>query len=221
LMDYWDETMQDDVYVLTQDGWQAGKSLRELVVKKGEKLKESADLIIGKIKYKAELIPPELIAKRYFKQALNEINEIQTTLDGDSQELESYIEEYNVESGLLADAQTDAGKISKTSVTERLKLATEQDEIAALKKCKKLIEAEATSKKTIKEAQEKLDKEIYSKYSKLTEEDIKTLVVNDKWLAKLESDIRAEIERVTQQLSNRVKTLEERYAQPLPKIIVE
>ena len=41
LMDYWADTMQDDVYVLVQDDWQAGNTLRELVAKKGEKLKES------------------------------------------------------------------------------------------------------------------------------------------------------------------------------------
>lgn len=57
LMDYWSDTMQDDVYVLVQDGWSTGKVLRELEVKKGEKLRETPDLVIGKTKYKAELIP--------------------------------------------------------------------------------------------------------------------------------------------------------------------
>jgi type I restriction enzyme M protein len=57
-MDYWMDVMQDDVYVLSQDGWQAGKVLRELIVEKGEKLKETPDLVIGKKKYKAELLPP-------------------------------------------------------------------------------------------------------------------------------------------------------------------
>ena len=55
----------------------------------------------------------------------------------------------------------------------------------------------------------------------MTEADIKTLVVDDKWLATLETNIQAEIERVTQQLANRVKTLEERYAEPLPQITEE
>ena len=59
-MDYWAETMQDDVYVLMQDDWQAGNTIRELVAKKGEKLKETPDLVIAKKKYKAELIPPSL-----------------------------------------------------------------------------------------------------------------------------------------------------------------
>jgi type I restriction enzyme M protein len=35
--------------------------LRELIVEKGEKLKETPDLIIGKKKYKADLLPPALL----------------------------------------------------------------------------------------------------------------------------------------------------------------
>jgi len=42
--------------------------------------------------------------------------------------------------------------------------------------------------------------------------------VEDKWLATLKARIEAEIERITQQLANRVKELEERYAEPLPAI---
>ena len=48
LMDYWNDTMQDDVYLLTQDGWLAGKVLRELMAEKGEKLKETPDIVIDK-----------------------------------------------------------------------------------------------------------------------------------------------------------------------------
>ncbi len=33
--------MQDDVYVLVQEGWAAGKVLRQLVVKKGAKKPET------------------------------------------------------------------------------------------------------------------------------------------------------------------------------------
>lgn len=221
LMDYWEEVMQDDVYVLTQDGWSAGKQLRELVAKKGEKLKESPDLIINKAKYKAELIPPALIVKRYFQAEQTELEQLQTKLDAAIQTLESFIEEHSGEEGLLVDAQTDAGKISKASVAARLKLAIDADEISLLNQCKQWIEAEAKAKQAVKDAQEKLDKQVFAKYPTLTEEDIKTLVVDDKWFALLESNIQAEIERVTQQLANRVKTLEERYAEPLPQITEE
>jgi type I restriction enzyme M protein len=220
IMDYWAETMQDDVYVITQDGWQAGNTLRELVNAKGDtKQKETPDLIIGKTKYKAELIPPALIVARFFNTEQTALDALQSECDASNQTLEAYIEEHAVEDGLLADALTDTGKLSKASVAARLKIATEKDEIAALKKVKELIELEADHKKTVKEAQEKVDALVFAKYPKLTVEDIKALIVDDKWLASLQASIVAEVERITQQLASRVKTLEERYSTPMPTLV--
>ncbi|MCQ8105298.1 type I restriction-modification system subunit M [Methylomonas sp. SURF-2] len=218
LMDYWDEVMQDDVYVLVQDGWQAGKTLRELVAQKGEKLKETPDLIINKAKYKAELIPPALLVARYFQSQQTRIDQIQAELDAASQELESYIEEHSGDDGLLSEALNDKDKVTAASVKARLKLATDTDEKAALKQAQKLFDAEAEGKKSLKEHQEALDLAAFKHYASLSEEEIKTLIVEDKWLASLQTNIQTEIERVTQQLANRVKELEERYAEPLPAI---
>ena len=224
LMDYWAESMQDDVYVLVQDGWQAGKVLRELVVKKGEKLKETPDLVIGKAKYKAELIPSALIVARFFAAEQTQVDSLQSLLDSASQELETFLEENSSsgssggEDGLLNDALNDKDKITKATVTARLKLATDSDEKAALKQAKKLFDAEAGAKKALKEAQDALDLAVFKQYPKLSLDEIKSLIVDDKWLETLESNIIAEIERVTQQLSNRVKELEERYSEPLPAL---
>jgi len=219
IMDYWFETMQDDVYVITQDGWSAGNGIRELVVKRGEKLKETPDLIIKKAKYKAELIPPSLIVNRFFATAQAEVDKLQAELDVSTQTLEAYVEEHAVEGGLLEEALTDSGKISKASITARIKVAIDTDEIAALKKVKALIEAEVIHKKSVKTAQEDLDVQTLQQYAKLSEAENKVLIVEDKWLATLEGNIVAEIERVTQQLANRVKTLEERYAEPMPTLV--
>jgi type I restriction enzyme M protein len=219
IMDYWAQSMQDDVYVITQDGWQAGKTLRELVVSKGEKLKETPDFIIKKAKYKAELIPPALIVAKFFSAEKTAIDELQAKLDASTQELESFIEEHAVEDGLLSEATTDAGKVSKATVTARLKQATDADELKALKTVKKLIETEAANKKAVKDAQEALDQQVFDQYPQLTLEDIKTLIVEDKWLATLQGSIKAEIERITQQLANRIKTLEERYSTPMPALV--
>jgi type I restriction enzyme M protein len=218
LMDYWEEVMQDDVYVLVQDGWQAGKVLRELVVNKGEKLKETPDLVIGKAKYKAELIPPALIVARFFAEEQAQVDALQAALDTISQELETYLEENSGEDGLLNDALNDKDKVTKATVTARLKLASDSDEKAALKQAKKLFDAEGDAKKALKDAQDALDLAVFKQYPKLSIEEIKSLIVDDKWLATLESHIVAEIERVTQQLANRVKELEERYSEPLPAL---
>jgi len=221
LMDYWADVMQDDVYLLVQDDWLTGKVLRELVPNKGEKLKETPDLVINKSKYKAELIPPALIVARYFADDKKQLDDLQTTLDTATQELESYIEENSGEDGGLSDALNDKDKVTKASVATRLKLATDKDEVKALKKTRDLFDAEAKAKTAVKEAQEALDLAVFKKYQALKLDDIKTLIVEDKWLATLRAAIIAEIERITQQLANRVKELEERYAEPLPEITTQ
>jgi type I restriction enzyme M protein len=223
LMDYWAETMQDDVYVLVQDGWAAGKTLRELVVKKGEKLKETPDLTLGKKKYKADLIPPGLMVARYFADQQAHIDELQADLDGISQELEALMEEHSGEEGLLAEAQTDKGSVTKGSVSARLKEIKgdrdAEEERAMLEECRKLYDQEAAMKKAVKQAIEALEQAVFAQYPQLSEAEVKILVVADKWHATLKGAIAAEIERVTQQLANRVKDLEERYAEPLPELV--
>ena len=218
LMDYWADTLQDDVYVLVQDGWQAGNRVRELVVAKGEKLKETPDFVMGKNKYKAELIPPGLLILQYFANEQAQLEQLQTELDATTQALESYIEENATEDGLLVDAINDKDKVTKASISARLKQTSDQEEKAALKHTQTLFTAEATAKKALKDASEALDLAVFKKYPTLTEAEVKTLIVQHKWLATLQANIEAEIERVTQQLANRVKELEERYAEPLPMI---
>lgn len=218
LMDYWSDTMQDDVYVLVQDGWSAGKVLRELEIPKGEKLRETPDLVIDKTKYKAELITPALIVTRYFADEQTKVDTLQSELDSASQALETYLEENSGDEGLLNDALNDKDKVTKATVTARLKVAIDPDEKSALKQVKKLFDNEADAKKALKEAQDALDLAVFKQYPKLSIDEIKNLIVDDKWLATLQSNIEAEIERVTQQLANRVKELEERYSEPLPDI---
>ena len=78
---------------------------------------------------------------------------------------------------------------------------------------------EADLKKRLKEAEAALDAKAYAKYPKLTESDIKSLVVDDKWLAALDAAIHGEMDRVSQQLTQRVKELAERYETPLPQMV--
>ena len=217
-MDYWDSVMQDDVFILSQDGWNSAKVLKKLLVIKGEKLKESPDLVINKDKYKAEIIAPSLIVARYFAVEQKKIDAQQAELDSISQELESFIEEHSGDEGLLVDALNDKNKVTAATVKVRLKVSKDAEEIGVLKQLQKLFEQESTLKKAVKDLQDALDLAVFQKYPQLDEQAIKTLVVEYKWLATLKSNIEAEIERATQQLANRVKVLDERYAEPLPQI---
>ena len=54
-----------------------------------------------------------------------------------------------------------------------------------LKRWLDLSESETALKRAVKEQEAALDKLAYDKYPKLTEAEIKTLVVDDKWMARL------------------------------------
>jgi type I restriction enzyme M protein len=58
LMDYWAETMQDDVYLIAADGWVEAAKPRDIVEDKEKNIKETPDLTIKRKKYKMDLIPP-------------------------------------------------------------------------------------------------------------------------------------------------------------------
>ena len=92
------------------------------------------------------------------------------------------------------------------------------EERHALEQCRTLIEAEARSAKAVKETQARLDEQVLARYRALTEPEIKRLAVEDKWFASIRLAIEGEVQRLTRQLSGRVKELEERYARPLPEL---
>lgn len=225
LMDYWAETMQDDVYLIVQDGWQAGGLLRELVDEKEKKSKETPDLVMNRKKYKADLIPPALLVARYFASEQAQVEQWQGVKEGFAQELESLLEEHGGEEGLLAEATNEKGKITKNSLTARLKTLPKGEETAEerqlLERCQQLMADETEADRQMKAAQQRLDGLLFAKYPQLSEMEIKRLVVGDKWQAALEAAVKTEIERVTQTLAARVKLLEERYAEPLPKLVDE
>jgi len=76
-------------------------------------------------------------------------------------------------------------------------------------------------KTEIKTATAELDALLYAKYPELTPDEVKTLVVDDKWMATIENDISNEIDQISQKLSNRIKELAERYENTLPELDVE
>jgi type I restriction enzyme M protein len=85
-----------------------------------------------------------------------------------------------------------------------------------LKRWLDLSEQETTLKRAVKDQDAALDALAYAKYPKLTEAEIKTLVVDDKWMARLSAAVQGELDRVSQTLTGRIRELAERYATPLP-----
>ncbi|MGR2927838.1 type I restriction-modification system subunit M [Acidithiobacillus ferriphilus] len=197
LMSYWVETMQDDVYLLIDDGWKASP----------------------------ELIPEDLIIHRYFPQDQEVIDALEAERDTFSRELEELEEEHGGEDGLLTEAKTDKGKFSKVSLTARLTDIRRDKEAAEEKKVLEqylsTLEKESASNKKVKEAQKALSAKVNAQYGQLDTQAVKDIVVEDKWLTRLGEDVQAELDRVSQALTGRVKELAERYDKPLPELEAE
>lgn len=197
LLTFWIETMQDDVYIIATDGWQSTP----------------------------DLIPSDLIAHRYFSADLKQIEDLEAKRDAISRQMEELDEENSGEDGLFEDAKTDKGKLTAKSVKDRLKvIKTDReaaDERKLLSEYLELIENESAASKKVKEAQKALDAKVSAKYAQLTEDDVKTLVVDDKWLATLAADVQTELDRVSQSLTSRIRLLAERYSTPLPILTLQ
>jgi type I restriction enzyme M protein len=225
LMDYWTETMQDDVYLLVSDGWQPAGRPRLIVENKEKKTKEKPDFTVGKQKFKADLIPVALLIARYFTADQAAIEKLEAEAAALAQSLEEMAEEHGGEEGLLAEAKNEKDKLTKASVAARLKEiksdADAADERRVLSDYLALSEKEAGTGAKVNDAQEALLTKVAAKYGRLTEDEIKTLVVDDKWLATLAAAVQGELDRVSQTLTGRIRQLAERYANPLPTLAGE
>ncbi|MGG2972199.1 type I restriction-modification system subunit M [Geobacillus stearothermophilus] len=194
LMTYWLETMKDDVYMIVENGWEAN----------------------------SELIPKELIIDRYFKTEKEIIEQLETERDEITRQKEEFEEENSGDEGVLEDLKNDKGKISKGDVQKRVKEIKNDkeaaEELKILKEYLSLIDKESQANKKIKHAQKELNEKVYDKYKELTMDEIKSLVVDDKWMASVITEIKGEVDKISYRLASRIKELAERYADSLPQI---
>ena len=210
LMDFWSETMQDDCYLIASEGWKA-ETYRVIETDKKGKERDKG--------WVCDLIPKALIVARYFFEEQAAIDQLAGELDNVTARLSEMAEEHGGEDGAFAELD----KVNKANVVARLKEIKDdedaKDEAAALNGWLKLNNEEAGVKKRIKQAEGALDGQAHAKYPELSKSEIKTLVVDNKWMASLDAAIHSEMDRVSQQLTQRVMGLAERYEVPLPRML--
>lgn len=203
LMDYWADTLQDDIWMIASDGWQA--------VQAGQP--------------NTDLIPPALVIARYFAAEQKAMAQLEAARDAITRQMEELDEEHGGDDGLLADAKND--KVKLTKVSAKAQLAKVRHDKTAIEERKlletylALTEQEAAASKKVKDAAKALESKVAARYSQLTQADVQTLVVHDKWLAALGLSVQGELDRVSQTLTGRIKQLTERYATPIPQLAAE
>ena len=210
LLDYWAETMQDDCYLIAAEGW---KAETQRIVEKDKKGKEKDK------GWTCDLVPRALMVARYFANEQEAVTKLQVELETVSARIAEIEEEHGGEGGAFSELE----KVNKANVADRMKEikgdAEAKDEANVLNEWIKLNDEESELRKRLKGADAALDAKAYAKYPKLTEAEIKTLVVDDKWLAALNGAIHGEMDSVSHTLTLRVKQLADRYETPMPQMV--
>jgi len=242
LMDYWAETMQDDVYLLVADGWRDAAQPHLIVEDKKAKAKARPDLVVGKKKYQCELIPPVLVIARWFAKEQAAVDALAAEVESLTTQLTELEEEHGDEEGTLGsldkitratvkaalDEICRAGSPNPARSPARTQLVAESvapygenadvSDATILHRWLDLHEQLGDKKSALRDAEDALAKQTLEKFGKLTVDEIKTLVVADKWLAALAAAVQGEVDRVSQTLTGRIRQLAERYATPLPAL---
>jgi type I restriction enzyme M protein len=226
LMNYWVETMKDDLYILIEDGWKA--NTKRIL----EKNKSGKEVDKG---WTCDLIPKNLVIQRYLAEEAKKLTDLEAELETTQAEMTSLEEEHSAEEAAFGELD----KINKANVKQLIKelnntqqpaMAAEPDEKYGADEHEPLEIAEqwlahyeknSTLKKAIKAQEKKLDQKTLEQFGKLDETDVRQLVIEDKWLAQLQNDIQSEIDAISQRLTSRIKELADRYESKLGTLATE
>lgn len=205
LMNYWSETMQDDCYMVTSQGWKV--ELQLPLDKKGQ-VKKTFDFTA----LQCDLLPVDIVIGEYFQQEKDETDRLAAHVEDLSAEIDQLIEENS-------DAFEELEKIGKKEAKARLKKIGDDASLASeanvLKRYLDKIDELAVAKAKLKEKITALTNAVIEKYATLTEDDVKHLVIDCKWLAAITSRLQDEMTVLTQQITGRVSTVAKRYAETL------
>lgn len=144
--------------------------------------------------------------------------------EGRTDEMETIISEISELSAY--DIRNKNGTFGKAKLKAALKLAADsacvpdiyKEEYDALMTYASKLAEKDEADKVLKSARNDLDKKVEEKYTELTEEEIKHLLFDLKWMARLESDVMSEIEQVLSNMSARVLLIAKRYEHTLGEI---
>ena len=117
LIDYWNETMLDDVYLIAAEGWQVGRNLRssygketpDFTIKKGQKT----------TKYVGELIPHSLVIAKFLKNEQQELERLEAEVAVLTERKKEFEEEHGSDEGALNGFEGKSG-ITKGKMQQRV-----------------------------------------------------------------------------------------------------
>lgn len=210
LLNYWADVMQDDCYMIANDGW-TYPEVKALKSGKGDKKKAIMyDEIV------CDLVPVSIVLAEYFTAETNEIVELSYSIERLQQELSDLVET-NTDVFRFNDDDEDDKPVNVkiADVKKAIKNAKTDGTTKENLEILKLWESTYTKKEGYvsqwKQKRTELTEAVVAKYANLTEDEVKTLVVERKWLASVVGGCEALMQNVTHQIASDVTSLAERY----------
>ncbi|GAA7548130.1 type I restriction-modification system subunit M [Helicobacter pylori] len=192
--DYYNEVLQDDWFLISFNGFESAKELRKLNPLKDKNKKanylEEPDFVIQKTYYKSDLIPKNLIKQRFFEKETKELEELENAINEKEALLDEFIEEHSNEEGLF-----DGLKINESVLKKELKNATDLEDKETLKTALEWLEAKNKALKMKNKAYEELELKAFHEYKNLEINEIKDLIIKDKWLNSLKNALENKIQK--------------------------
>lgn len=136
LLAYWQEVMSDDVYLLIQDGYEAGRELSyEYVVKTKTEGDETITIVTDKVKsWDGKLIPKSIIIDTYFAEEAKAIDAAEVIVADTQAQIDELLE--GAEDGsAIAELMDDKGKIAAKALKgaiDEIRSKIHSEEIDAL-----------------------------------------------------------------------------------------
>lgn len=285
LLAYWQEVMSDDVYLLIQDGYEAGRELSyEYVVKTKTEGDETITIVTDKVKsWDGKLIPKSIIIDTYFAEEAKAIEaaevivadtqaQIDELLEGaedgsaiaelmddkgkiaakalkasideirskiHSEEIDALLallnllpmkkkdmDSYLAKHPICVSAKNDKGNVNASSVKARISILRETtpvpemyaEDYEQLMSLYTLMAKNDEQSKLVKALKVQLEEKVKEKYTVLTVEEIKELLVNKKWYYSIFDGIDALYVAISHSITNRIVELAERYEDTLPAL---
>ena len=213
LMNYWAETMQDDVYMIMADGWKLNLRPKQ---KEDKKEKKMVPVVVKTWNdLESDLLPVEYIVNRFCKSELEACEELSASIAFMENEVVNLVEENDD----VFDAKNfEKEKVNLASVKKRAKVTKgeEQEHLMEWLDLQSSIKAE---KAKLKEANDKLLSRVKEEYDLLAQNEMRVKnLVKEKWVNAISTRIESELSRSIEQLKSLLSAIADRYDQTLPSI---
>lgn len=213
LMNYWAETMQDDVYMIMADGWKLNLRPKQ---KEDKKEKKMVPVVVKTWNdLESDLLPVEYIVNRFCKSELEACEELSASIAFMENEVANLVEENDD----VFDAKNfEKEKVNLASVKKRAKV-TVREELEHLMEWLDLQSSIKVEKNKLKEANDKLLSRVKEEYELLAQNEMRVKnLVKEKWVNAISTRIESELSRSIEQLKSQLSAISDRYDQTLPSI---